>query len=105
MHHETGHAKTAISPLASRGLNDTLSFKHQFVPLLLYADSLNSNLSDRTDVCLTSFRAATGADGISLRTETHWQRALPVKFQFVAFSPRLFTPALPGGILVPERKA
>ena len=63
MHHETGYAKTVTSPLASRGLNDTLSFKHQFVPLLLYADSLNSNLSDRTDVCLTSFRAATGADG------------------------------------------
>ena len=25
-----------------------------------------------------------GADGISLRTETHWQRALPAKHQFVA---------------------
>ena len=46
-------------------------------------DFSNSNLSDRTDVCLTSFRAAAGADGIAKRTETHWQRALPAKHQFV----------------------
>ena len=46
-------------------------------------DFSNSNLSDRTDVCLTSFRAAAGADGICLRTETHWPRALPAKHQFV----------------------
>ena len=44
---------------------------------------INWNLSDRTDVCLTSFRAAAGADGIANRTETHWPRALPAKHQFV----------------------
>ena len=46
-------------------------------------NATNWNLSDRTDVCLTSFRAAAGADGIDKRTETHWPRALPVKHQFV----------------------
>ena len=44
----------------------------------------NTNLSDRTDVCRASFRAAAGADGTSLRTETHWPRALPAKHQFAA---------------------
>ena len=43
----------------------------------------NTNLRFRTDVCRASFRAAAGADGISLRTETHWPRALPAKHQFV----------------------
>ena len=42
----------------------------------------NTNLSYRTDTCPAPFRAAAGADGISLRTETHWPRALPAKHQF-----------------------
>ena len=43
----------------------------------------NISLSYRTDTCPALFRAAAGADGTSPRTETHWPRALPAKFQFV----------------------
>ena len=43
----------------------------------------NTNLSFRTDVCRASFRGLAGADGISLRTETHWPRALPAKHQLI----------------------
>ena len=50
---------------------------------MFYFSAINTNLSFRTDVCRASFRAATGADGTAKRTETHWQRALPAKHQFV----------------------
>ena len=50
---------------------------------MFYFSAINTNLSDRTDVCLTPFRGLAGADGISLRTETHWPRALPAKHQFI----------------------
>ena len=49
----------------------------------------NTNLSFRTDVCLTSFRGAISADRITDRTETHWLRALPAKFQFACLLRRV----------------
>ena len=73
-----------LPPGGSQG-RSRASVKHQFVPLLLKADSLNWNLSFRTENCPVPFRAAAGADRIADRTVTHWPRALPAKFQFIAF--------------------
>ena len=50
---------------------------------MFYFSAINTNLSYRTDTCSAPFRAAISADGIAKRTETHWQRALPAKHQFV----------------------
>ena len=70
-----------LPPGGSQG-RSRASVKHQFVPLLLKADSLNWNLSFRTENCPVPFRAAAGADRTTDRTVTHWLRALPAKFQF-----------------------
>ena len=37
---------------------------------------------------LSPVSSGAGADRIANRTETHWQRALPAKFQFIAFQRR-----------------
>ena len=44
---------------------------------MFYFSAINTNLSYRTDTLPAPFRGLAGADGISLRTETHWPRALP----------------------------
>ena len=53
---------------------------------MFYFSAINTNLSYRTDTCSAPFRAAISADGIAKRTETHWQRALPAKHQFIALA-------------------
>ena len=69
---------------------------------MFYFSAINTNLSDRTDVCLTPFRGLAGADGISLRTETHWPRALPANPNLNFFSQLKFNTSfiLPGKLLI-----
>ena len=77
-----GVQRTSIIKMAVFSVK-TAIFQHE--SLAISGNTINWNLSDRTDVCLTSFRAAAGADRIADRTVTHWPRALPAKFQFIAF--------------------
>ena len=51
---------------------------------MFYFSAINTNLSYRTDARPATFRGLAGADRTTDRTETHWQRALPAKFQFSA---------------------
>ena len=53
-----------------------------FRPSAFRSEEKNSNFSVRTVDCRVWFRGLAGADGISLRTVTHWPRALPAKHQF-----------------------
>ena len=50
---------------------------------MFYFSAINTNLSYRTDARPATFRGLAGADRTTDRTETHWQRALPAKHQFV----------------------
>ena len=61
----------SFRPIAIEWRNDIDLFKFQFI------------VQNQQLPCLVSSGA--GADRIANRTETHWPRALPAKFQFIAF--------------------
>ena len=72
----------------------TAIFQHE--SLAISGNTINWNLSFRTENCPVPFRAAAGADRTTDRTVTHWLRALPAKFQFIGQNQRLSL-SVPGG--------